>query len=148
MSEHAAEIVWQRTTPGFSYEEYSRGHEWLFDGGPAISASAAPAYRGDPGRVDPEEALVASIASCHMLTFLALCARKRLTVDSYQDRAVGVMTKNEQGKLWVSRVDLRPKVAFAPGVVVDAQSLDALHHKAHEECFIANSVKTQIIVHQ
>ncbi|MBY0423597.1 MAG: OsmC family protein, partial [Parvularculaceae bacterium] len=139
---------WRRTTPGFAYEEYNRAHEIAFDSGVVVHASAAPAFRGDEDRVDPEEMLVAALSNCHMLTFLALCAKKRLVVDSYEDRAVGVMTKNEAGKLWVSRVDLHPKIAFAQGTAVDAAALEALHHRAHEECFIANSVKTEIVVHQ
>lgn len=147
MSEHFARIVWERTSSSFAYDEYNRAHLWSFDAGVETPASAAPAYRGEPDRVDPEEALVASIASCHMLTFLALCSKKRLTIDRYEDRAVGVMTKNDAGKLWVSRVDLFPKIAFAPGVIVDEPALIALHHRAHEECFIANSVRTEIIVH-
>lgn len=147
MSEHIAIIKWKRSTPGFSYEEYNRAHEVIFDAGVTVPASSAPAYRGDEDRVDPEEMLVAALSNCHMLTFLALCAKKRLTVDSYEDRAVGVMTKNADGKSWVSRVDLHPRIAFAPGVAVDAETLEKLHHRSHEECFIANSVKTEIIVH-
>lgn len=147
MSEHVAEIRWRRTTPGFAYEEYNRAHTLTFDSGVVVPASSAPAYRGEPDRVDPEELFVAALSNCHMLTFLALCAKKRLTVDSYEDRAVGAMSKNEAGRLFVSRVDLHPKVVFAPGVVVDAATMEALHHRAHEECFIANSVKTEIVVH-
>ncbi len=147
MSEHVAVIRWRRTTPGFAYEEYNRAHEVAFDAGVTVPASAAPAFRGDEDRVDPEEMFVASLANCHMLTFLALCARKRLTVDSYEDKAVGAMTKNESGKLWISRVDLHPNVVFASGIAVDAATLEALHHKAHGECFIANSAKTDIVVH-
>ena len=147
MSEHIAEVRWRRETSGFAYEEYNRGHTVTFDSGVVVPASAAPAFRGDPDRVDPEEMLVAALSNCHMLTFLALCAKKRLVVDSYEDRAVGVMTKNEAGKMWISRVDLHPRVAFAPGVVVDAATMGSLHHRSHEECFIANSVKTEIVVH-
>lgn len=147
MSEHVAIVRWKRATPGFDYEEYNRAHEIAFDAGITLKASAAPAFRGDLDRVDPEEMLVAALSNCHMLTFLALCARKRIVVDSYEDRAVGVMTKNAAGKLWVSRVDLHPKVIFAPGAAVDAATLADLHHRSHEECFIANSVKTEIVVH-
>lgn len=146
MTEHIADIAWKRTTPGFAYEEYNRRHSWTFDGGVTAPGSASPAFRGEPDCIDPEEALVAAISSCHLLTFLAICARKRLVVDSYEDRAVGVMTKNANGKLWVSRVDLRPRVVFAPGVSVDAATLEKLHHDSHVECFIANSVKTEIVV--
>lgn len=147
MSEHVAEIVWKRTTSGFSYEEYNRSHDWRFDGGVVTPASSAPAFRGDAARVDPEEAFVAALASCHMLTFLALCARRRLTVDAYNDRAVGVMAKNDAGKFWVARVDLYPKIVFAPNADIDDAALAGLHVRAHEECFIANSAKTEIIIH-
>lgn len=143
MSQHIAEIVWERTSKGFSYEEYNRDHLWRFDGG-TVNASASPDYRGDKDRVDPEEALVAAISSCHMLSFLAVAARKRVTVDSYKDRAVGKMEKNAEGRLAVTRCDLYPKVVFASEV--DAKTLEQLHHMAHEQCFIANSVKTEIVV--
>lgn len=147
MSEHTALIRWKRATPGFGYDEYNRAHDITFDSGVTLPASAAPTFRGDEDRVDPEEMLVASLSNCHMLTFLALCAKKRIVVDSYEDRAVGVMTKNEAGKLWVSRVELHPQVVFATSVAVDSAALTALHHRAHEECFIANSVKTEVVVH-
>jgi organic hydroperoxide reductase OsmC/OhrA len=147
MTEHVAIVRWRRSTAGFAFEDYNRAHEVAFDAGVTVPASAAPAFRGDSDRVDPEELLVASLSNCHMLTFLALCAKKRLTLDSYEDRAVGVLTKNEAGKFWVSRVDLHPRAAFAPGVEVDASALEALHRRAHEECFIANSVKTEIVIH-
>jgi organic hydroperoxide reductase OsmC/OhrA len=146
MTEHIAGISWKRTTPGFAYDEYNRRHSWAFDGGVTVPGAASPAFRGERDCVDPEEALVAAISSCHLLTFLAICARKRLIVDAYEDRAVGVMTKNAAGKLWVSRVDLHPKVMFAPGTAVDAAGLEKLHHASHVECFIANSVKTEIVV--
>jgi organic hydroperoxide reductase OsmC/OhrA len=143
MSQHVAEILWERQSKGFSYEEYNRGHLWRFDGG-TVNASASPEYRGDKDRVDPEEALVAAISSCHMLSFLAIAARKRLTVDSYKDRAVGKMEKIPNGQLAVTRVDLFPRVTFA--TEVDARTVEQMHHLAHEQCFIANSVRTEIVV--
>ncbi|MBB5517441.1 OsmC family protein [Amphiplicatus metriothermophilus] len=146
MSEHVAEIVWRRRSESFAYEAYNRAHEWRFDGGVAVPASAAPAYRGEPERVDPEEAFVAAIASCHMLTFLAIAAKKRFVVDSYEDRAVGHMEKNEAGRLAIARVELAPRIAFAPGAAPDPETLRRMHHDAHENCFIANSVKTEIAV--
>ncbi|MCB2097627.1 MAG: OsmC family protein [Parvularculaceae bacterium] len=147
MSEHVAEIVWKRETESFAYDHYNRGHEWSFDAGVTVPGSAAPAYKGDADRVDPEEAFVASLSSCHMLTFLAIAAKKKLVVDAYADRAVGHMDKNAEGKIAVTSVDLHPHVTFAPGVEVDAATLKKMHHDAHEHCFIANSVKTLIIVH-
>jgi organic hydroperoxide reductase OsmC/OhrA len=145
MSEYRASITWQRTTPDFAYESYSRDHEWRFDG-VTVSASAAPDYRGNPTRVNPEAGLVAALSSCHMLTFLAIAARKGLTVDSYFDEASGHMAKNEQGRLAVTEVTLRPRVTFAPGVEVSRETLDKMHHQAHLGCFIANSVRTAVTV--
>lgn len=147
MSEHVAEISWKRTSESFAYDHYNRAHDWTFDAGVTVPGSASPHYRGDKERVDPEEAFVAALSSCHLLTFLAICARKRLVVDAYEDHAVGRMDKNAQGKLAVTTVDLHPKVTFAPGTDVDAATLKKLHHDAHEECFIANSVRTLVIVH-
>lgn len=147
MSEHVAEIVWKRETESFAYDHYNRAHLWRFDGGVEVPGSASPLYRGDETRVDPEEAFVAALSSCHMLTFLAIAARKRLVVDAYGDRAVGRMEKNAQGKLAITSVDLHPRVVFAPGTEVDAATLKKMHHDAHDGCFIANSVKTMVIVH-
>lgn len=145
MSEHTASISWIRDTKDFAYETYSRDHTWSFDGGVQVSATAAPAYLGNRAFVDPEEAFVASIASCHMLTFLALAARKRLVVDSYCDDAVGHLEKNADGKLAVTRVELRPRVRFGASPP-SAEELARLHELAHANCFIANSVRTEIAV--
>lgn len=146
MSEHLATISWKRETESFDYKNYDRTHIWRFDNGVEVRAASAPGFLGDPACVDPEEAFVASIASCHMLTFLAIASRKRLTVDSYEDNAVGHMEKNEDGRLAITRVELHPKIKFAESVEVDADMLGDLHHRSHEECFIANSVKTEITV--
>ena len=145
MSEHRASVRWVRQTEDFSYESYGRDHVWRFEGGQEVAASAAPAYRGSPERVDPEQAYVASLSSCHMLTFLALAARKRLVVDRYEDDAVGFLEKNEAGRLAITRVVLRPRIAFA-GDAPAAEQLAALHERAHAECFIANSVRTRVTV--
>ena len=147
MSLHHAQIRWTRTSADFSYDTYNRAHEMTFKAGAVVlPASSAPEFKGDASRVDPEEAFVASLSSCHMLTFLAICARKRLAVDAYSDDATGFLEKGENGKLWMARVILHPKVRFAEGIVVDAQALAELHHKSHEECFIANSVTTSVTV--
>ena len=146
MSQHRANISWRRTTPDFAYHTYDRAHEWRFDGGVTVPGSASPQFRGRPERVDPEEAFVAALSSCHMLTFLAIAARKRLTVDAYEDDAVGFMEKNELGRLAITRVILRPRIAWAPGINVSAAELERLHHQSHLECFIANSVKTDVSV--
>lgn len=147
MSEHHAGIRWARQTVGFAYETYNRTHEMRFkDGAISLPASAAPAFRGDADRVDPEEAYVASLSSCHMLTLLAICARKRLTVDSYEDDAVGFLEKGPDGKLWMARVILRPRVQFAPQTEVQDILLNQIHELSHHECFIASSVRTDVIV--
>jgi organic hydroperoxide reductase OsmC/OhrA len=147
MSQHGARVVWERTSADFIYDSYNRGHDILFkNGAVTLPASSAPAFKGDAARVDPEEAYVASLSSCHMLTFLAICARKRLVVDSYDDDASGSLEKGEGGKLWMAQVVLRPRVRFAPGTSADGKMLAELHRHAHEECFIANSVKTNVNV--
>jgi organic hydroperoxide reductase OsmC/OhrA len=147
MSEHHASIVWRRTSADFTYDTYNRAHEMRFKNGAIVlPASSAPAFKGDAERVDPEEAFVAALSSCHMLTFLAICARKRLVVESYDDDAVGQLEKGENGKLWMGHVTLKPRVRFATGTEIDETKLSEIHHKAHEDCFIANSVKTDVTV--
>jgi len=147
MSEHRAQLRWKRTSPDFTYQSYNRAHNILFkDGAIVLPSSSAPEFRGDSERVDPEEAFVASLSGCHMLTFLAICARRRLTLDSYEDEASGRLEKGEGEKLWMAHVTLRPLVRFAPDVGVSAAQLSELHHLAHGECFIANSVKTEVAV--
>ncbi len=147
MSEHHAAIRWTRQSADFTYESYNRSHELVFKGGEiVVPASSAPAFLGNAERVDPEEAFVASLSSCHMLTFLAICARKRLTVEIYEDKAVGYLEKSETGKLWMARVVLYPRVRFGADCSIDAGILAHIHHDAHEHCFIANSVKTDVSV--
>jgi organic hydroperoxide reductase OsmC/OhrA len=146
MSEHKATIVWARNGADFGYKTYPRDHAWRFDNGIEIPGSAAPAYLGNPDRVDPEGAFVAALASCHMLTFLALASNRGFVVDSYEDCAVGHLGKNANGKMAVVRIDLHPQITFS-GAKLPAQSdLDWLHDKAHKECFIANSVNTEVHV--
>ncbi len=147
MSEHRAQLRWKRNSPDFTYQTYNRAHDVLFkDGAIVLPSSSAPEFRGDPGRVDPEEAFVGSLSGCHMLTFLAICARKRLSVDSYEDEASGALEKGADGKLWMAHVTLRPLVRFSEGVTVTAAQLAEIHHLAHAECFIANSVRTDVHV--
>lgn len=141
MSEHRVQLVWNDGGRPFTYETYPREHEIVFKGGQKITASASPIYRGDGIHGDPEDMLVAALSSCHMLSFLAICAKKKISVQSYEDDAVGFL-ENEGGKLWVTRVILQPKVVSS----ADAAALEAVHHLAHEACFIANSVKTQVVV--
>ena len=146
MPSHKATLTWSRTTPDFAYETYDRDHEWSFPSGRTLAASAAPAFRGHADRVDPEEAFVAALASCHMLTFLALAARKGWTVDAYRDEAEGFLERDDQRRLALTRVILRPQVTFGPGTAPTAEELARLHDAAHHECFLANSVRTRITV--
>jgi len=150
MSEYRVSIEWKRTGQNFAQGRYSREHTWSFDGGASVPASASPhvvpAPWSNPAGVDPEEAFVAAIASCHMLTFLWLASREGLVVDAYQDRAVGIMSKNESGVPWVSQVTLHPRITWSGEKVPSSSDLDRLHHRAHEECYIANSVKTEVKV--
>ena len=145
MSEHHATVEWERGSAEFAYKSYSRDHTWKFEGGVRVGASSAPEYLGNANLVDPEKAFVAALASCHMLTFLAIAARKRLVVDRYRDAAVGFLEKNADGKLAVTRVVLRPRVSFG-GRTPSPEGLERIHELAHKECFIANSVRTSVTV--
>lgn len=143
-----AEISWTREPDvKFSDGRYSRAHTWRFDGGVEVPASASPHIVPLPfsrsENVDPEEAYLAALSSCHMLTYLDIARRQGFVIDSYRDAAKGFMEKNESGKYWVSRVELNPIIVYA-GTGPDAAAEATLHHRAHEECFIANSVKTLV----
>jgi len=150
MSEHRATIAWKRTGPDFGRGKYSREHTWTFDGGLTVPASSSPAAvplpYSNPAHVDPEEAFVAALASCHMLTYLFVASREGFQVERYDDEAVGVMTKNERGALWVSAVTLRPQIEYGGERVPSPADEARLHHAAHEQCFLANSVKTDVTV--
>lgn len=150
MSEHKATVKWAHTQGDFLKGTFLREHTWIFDGGATVPASASPsAVRpplSNPANVDPEEALVASISSCHMLTYLYFASRKGFEIASYEDEAVGVLSKNERGAMWVSSVVLRPRIVYAGAKSPTSAEEDELHHVAHEQCFIANSVKTEIKV--
>ncbi len=147
MSEHKAILSWERNGHDFAYKAYSRNHSWTFPNGLSIEASAAAQFLGDASKVDPEQAFVASLASCHMLTFLAIASFKKTVVESYWDEAVGHLAKNEEGKFVISKVDLHPRIVFAEGGEPNRQTLEAMHHKAHEDCFLANSVTCEIVTH-
>jgi organic hydroperoxide reductase OsmC/OhrA len=150
MSDHKAIIRWQCASPDFLKGKYSREHTWTFDGGITVPASASPSVLppplSNPAYVDPEEAFVASISSCHMLTYLYVAGRQGFQVDSYEDEAVGVMAKNERGVPWVSAVTLHPKIVYGGEKRPSHADEERLHHLAHEQCFIANSVKTAVIM--
>jgi len=145
MSEHVASIRWNRNGQPFDYEHYPRDHEVRFERGQRITGSAAPAFFGSAEGVDPEEMLVAALSSCHMLTLLAIAAKKGFMIDAYDDDAVGTLGKNADGRAAVTQVTLRPKIAFA-GDAPDAAALEKLHESAHRNCFIASSVKTEVVV--
>ncbi len=144
MSEHRSFLSWNRSTPDFVYETYDRTHALKFEGGQSVQASSAPEFLGKAQNVNPEEMLAAALSSCHMLTFLAVAAKSRLTVDSYKDETTAYLEKNEAGKLAVTRVVLRPRVKL--GSTVDAAKFTSLHEKAHHNCFIANSVSCSVQV--
>jgi organic hydroperoxide reductase OsmC/OhrA len=146
MSEHKVTLTWNRADKPFEYQKYSRDHTWKFDGGHEMQASAAPAYLGNPNLVDPEEAFVASLSSCHMLTFLAIACKKKFVLDEYIDDAVGVMEKNAEGRLAITRVTLRQRLKFSGEKQPTPQEIEEMNRGAHEQCFIANSVKTEVKV--
>jgi len=149
MDEYTACIQWARgADEAFIDQRYSRGHEWVFDGGVRVPASSSPHVVPLPysveANVDPEEAFVASLSSCHMLFFLAIAGQQGFVVESYVDNAVGVMEKGSDGKIAMTQVTLRPKAVFA-GEPPSMEVLEQIHHAAHEKCFIANSVKTDVV---
>jgi organic hydroperoxide reductase OsmC/OhrA len=150
VSEHKATISWAHTSGDFLKGRYSREHTWTFDGGLTVPASPSPSSVPKPysneAHVDPEEAFVAALSSCHMLTFLFLAMKAGFEVGSYEDEAVGTMTRNEKGIPWVSSVALRPRIVYAGERRPSAEDESRLHHGAHEQCFIANSVKTEVTV--
>ena len=148
MSEYRATVRWSRREAVFTDNRYSRGHAWQFDGGVEVPASSSPHVVPLPwsvaAAVDPEEAFVASLSSCHLLWFLSLAAGQKWVVESYRDEAIGTLAKNADGKLAMTRVTLRPEVVFGGERQPSAAEVIDLHHRAHEECFIANSVKTEV----
>jgi organic hydroperoxide reductase OsmC/OhrA len=146
MSEHKVYLSWKNEGEDFLYKTYDRSHLWEFEGGTLIKASAAPDYLGKAELVNPEEAFAASLSSCHMLTFLAIASMKKYLVSTYVDNAVAILGKNETRKMGVKTLYLRPKITFEGDKIPDNRSIDEMHHRAHQECFIANSVLTDIIV--
>jgi len=149
MSEYFATIKWDRGSQSFADNKYSRAHVWEFDGGFTVPASASPHVVPPPlsveSNVDPEEAFVASLSSCHMLFFLSIAAKQTYLIDNYTDHALGIMAQDKSGRISMTRVVLRPKVQFS-GRQATLEQLQAMHHQAHESCFIANSVRTEVSV--
>jgi organic hydroperoxide reductase OsmC/OhrA len=150
MSQHKATICWSAATPEYMSGKYSREHTWSFDGGCTVPASSSPAVvrapLSNPANVDPEEAFVASLSSCHMLTYLHVARLAGFQIDRYDDEAVGDMAKNEKGIPWIARVTLNPKITYGGDKRPTAAEEAELHHKAHEQCFISQSVKTDVKV--
>ena len=148
MSQYTSVITWERNQAVFTDSRYSRGHRWSFDGGIEVPASASPHVVPLPlsvsAAVDPEEAFVAALASCHMLWFLSIAAKQGFLVESYRDEAIGVIAKNSDGKLAMTQVTLHPAVVFARNTRPSAAQHEGMHHEAHEQCFIASSVKTDV----
>ena len=147
---YRADIVWQREGADFPKGRYSRAHVWRFDSGVEVRASSSPLIVPKPwsaeDAVDPEEAFVASLSSCHVLTFLDLARRAGFLIDRYEDAAEGEMVKNADGRYWIATVTLRPRIAFAGNKHPAAAELEHLHHAAHDQCFISSSVKTEVRV--
>lgn len=150
MGHHSARIEWQRGDDKFTDNRYSRVHAWSFDGGVRVPASASPSVvpvpLSNPNAVDPEEAFVAALASCHMLWFLSIAAKRGFVVENYVDNAVGELAKNEEGRLAMVTVTLRPAVTFGDSPQPSRAEIEALHHDAHDACYLSNSVRTEINV--
>jgi organic hydroperoxide reductase OsmC/OhrA len=148
MTTHGCTVEWSRGSAAFTDLKYSRAHSWRFDGGAVVPGSSSPhSVRvpwSDPAAVDPEEALVAAVSSCHMLWFLSLAAEQTLVIDSYRDAAEGHMGRFADGREGITAVVLRPQVVISGSAMVDTAAIDALHHAAHEHCALANSIRGEV----
>jgi organic hydroperoxide reductase OsmC/OhrA len=145
-----ARLEWQRNGQDFLDQRYSRAHEWIFDGGLRVPASSSPLSVPLPmsvaDNIDPEEALVAATSSCHMLFFLSIAARRGHVVESYADSAVGLLEKNAEGRVAFTNITLRPQIVFGGSAWPSEEEIAAIHHEAHEKCYIANSLKAEITI--
>jgi organic hydroperoxide reductase OsmC/OhrA len=151
MMRYTAKIVWKNDAPEvFAKNQYTRGHIWEFDGGITVPASSSPHAVRIPfsveAAVDPEEALVASASSCHMLSFLWVAAKAGFNIESYEDNAEGLMATTDTGKQWISAITLDPRIVWVGNKIPNAEELANLHHEAHEVCYIANSIKSEVVV--
>ena len=144
MSTFSIGLNWQRSTPDFDVKTFSRDHVWRLSGGQTVQGSSAPDFSGNPEMSNPEEALLAALSSCHMLTFLAIAALRKLVVDRYEDEPIAELGKNEKGKLMVAQMTLRPRVTFSGATIPDEGTVLALHKKAKENCFVGNSLLSQV----
>jgi organic hydroperoxide reductase OsmC/OhrA len=150
MHKYEATVAWERNGQQFGDNRYSRAHEWRFDGGARVLGSPSPLSveppMSDPAGVDPEEALIAAASSCHMLFFLAYAAKRGFVVDSYVDEAFGVMEKNSENKYAITRITLRPQIIFSGEHMPTAEDISQIHHDSHEQCYVANSLKSEIVI--
>ena len=148
MAQYSAEVIWERGDAIFTDNRYSRRHRWRFDGGLEVPGSSSPhsvpVPMSDAGAIDPEEAFIAALSSCHMLWFLAIAGKRKFRIDRYHDQATGVLAKNADGKWCVSVVTLQPEAQFSGELLPTREQVEAMHHSAHAECYIANSVSTQV----
>lgn len=146
MSAFSIGLNWRRITPDFDVKTFNRDHVWRLAGGQTVQGSSAPDFSGNPEMSNPEEALLAALSSCHMLTFLTIAALRKLVVDSYEDEPVAELGKNEKGKMMVARMTLRPRATFSGATIPDEEAVRELHKKAAENCFVGNSLLSQIIL--
>jgi organic hydroperoxide reductase OsmC/OhrA len=146
MSEHAIALSWSRNTPDFNYDTYSRSHSISFGIDGKVCGSAAPEFHGDPNCLDPEQAFVMALSSCHMLTFLAIACKKGFIVDKYDDKAAGELGKNQKSRTAVIKVELRPEVAFSGEKIPSEEEFKSMHDRAHQGCIIANSIASCVEV--
>ena len=148
MAQYSAEVIWERGAAVFTDNRYSRRHRWRFDGGLEVAGSSSPnsvpVPMSDAAAVDPEEAFIAALSSCHMLWFLAIAGKRKFRIDRYHDQATAVLEKNAGGKWFVSVVTLHPEVQFSGELLPTAPQIEDMHHAAHAECYIANSVSSQV----
>jgi organic hydroperoxide reductase OsmC/OhrA len=150
MAQYSAEVIWERGDAVFTDNRYSRRHLLRFDGGLEVPASSSPhsvpVPLSDPGAVDPEESLIAALSSCHMLWFLAIAGKRKFRVDRYRDQVTGMLAKNTDGKLYISLITLRPEAQFSGELLPTREQIEAMHHSAHAECYIAHSVISEVRV--
>jgi organic hydroperoxide reductase OsmC/OhrA len=150
MKQFEAKLAWNRGGQAFTDQRYSRAHEWTFDGGLTVPASSSPLSvplpMSEAANVDPEEALVAATSSCHMLFFLSIAAQRGYVVDSYRDHALGLLGPDAEGRIAMTRITLRPAIVFGDARRPDAAELRDIHHAAHQRCYIANSLKAEVVV--
>ena len=146
MSNYSINLIWRRETPDFDVKTFNRNHIWRLSGGQIVQGSAAPEYAGNADMSNPEEALLAALSSCHMLTFLSIAALRKQVVDRYEDDPVAELGKNEKGKMMVARMTLRPKVVFGGATVPDANAVRELHRKAKDNCFVGNSLLSEMVL--